>query len=643
MNYRSDIDGLRTVAVSLVLLFHAHLGVSGGFIGVDVFFVISGFLITRTISDAHERGGFSIVVFYDHRARRILPALTPLLILTTAAALILMLPTDLLEYGKSLAATALFSSNIQFWRASGYFDTTSATNPLLHTWSLGVEEQFYIFFPLLMMLLFRTGLRNRVLVIAALALASFVLSCITLDRYPDFTFYLLPTRAWELLVGSLLSFREIPRPRPLVAQLCGLVGLASIFISVFTLEETSPFPGLSAAPSVFGAALILYAGTSNAATLVGRLLSTPPFRFIGLRSYSLYLWHWPILAFYTYVTNRAASGLVGAGLLLVALVLASLSYRFVEQPWRRRRPETPVARAPLIGLTAMAGVFVFGAALFFGHGFPQRLPDEVRVIEARAESKPPRDCIIGKAADIDDQHLCRIGDSAAEPHWVFWGDSHGWAMQASFSLWLAKRHAAAWVITSPGCPASAGIGHVGYSTDCRAVGDAALNFALNHPVSDVILISAWTNWFSLHDDFVDDQSKVRSKAESTAVVTRGFSRTVSRLHDAGVHVWVVDPLPQAKSKVPQTIAKNMLFGGSRPLAYTIEDYYRRNRDFFSALTANRSNICGRLELERTLCASGQCAVENEAGPLYFDNNHPADFQAGYFAALLDSGVTQACQ
>jgi peptidoglycan/LPS O-acetylase OafA/YrhL len=643
MKYRTDIDGLRTIAVGLVLLFHAGLGVSGGFIGVDVFFVISGFLITRTISDAHERGRFSVLVFYDHRARRILPALVPQLLATTIAAAFLMLPLDLSAYGRSLAATALFSSNIWFWRSAGYFDTTSATNPLLHTWSLGVEEQFYIFFPLLMTLLFKAAMRWRVATIGGIALVSFVLSYVMLERAPEFTFYQLPTRAWELMVGSLISFRGLPQPRPAIAQLCSLGGLAAIMASALTLTDTSPFPGPVALPAVVGAALIIYAGAGGAPTAVGRLLSTPPFRFIGLISYSLYLWHWPLLVFYSYVTNRDPEGIIAAGLLLAAIAIAAASYRFVEQPWRRRSPHVPVIVAPITGLAAMMGVFAIGLIGHLGHGFPQRLPPEVNRIAAVAESRPAFDCEVRQPGEVDKNRLCRIGDKSVAPHWVLWGDSHGWALKDAFSIWLERRHASAWVINSPGCAAVSGYHRVGYATDCNAVGEAALNFVLSNGISDVIDVSAWTNWFSLHTDFVDDQSHERSKTESTAVLTRAFSTTMARLHEAGVKVWMVDPLPQAKALVPNTLAKNRLFGGDRALTYSAREYGDRNTDFFRALAASRSNICGHFELQRALCSTGTCAVVNADGPLYFDENHPAAFQTGYFAALLGENVTAECR
>jgi peptidoglycan/LPS O-acetylase OafA/YrhL len=642
MRYRPDIDGLRTVAVGLVLLFHANLGVTGGFIGVDVFFVISGFLITRTISDAHDRGGFSILTFYDHRARRILPALVPLLLAASVAAGLLMLPKDFSEFGKSLAATAVFASNIQFWRASGYFASDAALNPLLHTWSLGVEEQFYIFFPILMIGLFRFGVRARMLVLAVLAVFSFVLSWLLLNHFSDFTFYMLPTRTWELLVGSLLSFSLVNAPRPAVAQISGIAGLALIFGSAAVLGPTSLFPGPAAAPSVIGAALVIYAGLGAQRTAAGTLLSTPPFRFVGLRSYSLYLWHWPILVFYSYVTGREPQGLVSLALLLASLIMASLSYRFVEQPWRRRSPGTPVAVAPLVGLGAMAILFLGGAGLFLGHGFPQRLPAEVVAAAEYASSAPPQECLVRKADQIDAKLLCRIGDPTAAPTWVLWGDSHGWALKASFSAWLAERHEAGWVVNSPGCAALAGYRRDGYETDCRAVGDGALDFILHHDVSNVIMVSAWTNWFSFHTDFVDEESSGHSKAESTAVISRAFTHTLTRLHDAGIKVWICDPLPQARTVVPEAIAKSMLFGGDRQMAFSEQEYRQRNADFFRVLAGSADEICGRFEVERALCSTGICAVVNDRGPLYFDNNHPAAFQTDYFAALLKSSVAESC-
>ena len=635
MNYRSDIDGLRAIAVVLVLLFHANLSMSGGFVGVDVFFVISGFLITKSISNALDKNEFSLITFYDHRVRRILPALIPVLLVTSIGLLFLMLPPDLEQYGKALASTGLFSSNVYFWRESGYFNTASALNPLLHTWSLGVEEQFYIFFPLLMSVLLPFAFKRRVAVLAGLTIFSFVASCWLLSQRPNFTFYMLPTRAWELLVGSLLSFVAAPRLSRVVSEVSSLVGLVAIFASAVLLHEGSSFPGVNALAPVLGSALMIYAGGNEQRGVVTSLLSLRPVRFIGLISYSLYLWHWPLLAAYRYYADRGPTPLEGAGLIGIAFVLAILSWRYVERPWRRRDAKTSVVLAPVVGLAAMAGVTVIGLMLWAGNGFPSRMSADVQKIAEASKSLPGYECVASKASDVQVSQLCGIGDPLTDKKWLLWGDSHGWALQSAYSAYLAERHLGGRVISVPGCPPLAYYDRVAFEgVNCKESGVAAMRYIRENGVTDVILSAYWTNWFVTHDDFIDKNSNGRSVAESTQVMRRAFAQTVSDLHKAGVRVWVQDPLPVARKAVPNTLAKEIYFGDRRSLTYSKAEYLARNQVVFETFDESASMISGRFAIGAELCKSGTCLVANDAGPLYADDNHPASFQSDFFKTLI---------
>lgn len=356
MKYRAEIDGLRTVAVVPVILFHAGATLfSGGFVGVDVFFVISGYLITTILIDELEQGRYSIIRFYERRARRILPALFFVMLASMPFAYAWMLPGQLHEFSQSVVAVTLFVSNFLFWKTSGYFAAAADEKPLLHTWSLAVEEQYYVIFPIFLFLVWRFG-RNRVFwIIAALAAGSLAISEWGWRNEPKANFFLFPPRAWELFAGSIAAFvvksHGVRANNPLSA-----IGLAAIVYSIFFYTEATPFPSLWALAPVGGAVLIvLFAGKG---TWVAWLLSTKPFVGIGLISYSAYLWHQPLLAFARIRATEAPSLALMLSLAVLSLLLAAFSWKFVEQPFRDREL---VPRRTIFKLSA-TGMVMFVAA-----------------------------------------------------------------------------------------------------------------------------------------------------------------------------------------------------------------------------------------------------------------------------------------
>lgn len=362
MKYRSEIDGLRAVAVLPVILFHAGVGLfSGGFVGVDIFFVISGYLITLILLDEIERGEFSIARFYERRARRILPALFLVMACCIPAAWFWMIPDQLRDFGRSVIAVVFFVSNFLFWREEGgYFAAAAELKPLLHTWSLAVEEQYYLFAPLSLAVLWRFGRRAVFWMVVATALASLLAAEWGWRHASVANFYLPQFRIWELLAGSICGFLASSRtPRP--NNLFGAAGLGLILFSIFYFDASTPFPSLYALAPVGGAALIvMYA---HKGTWVARLLSMPVFTGIGLISYSAYLWHQPLFAFARIRSMSEPPAWLLLVLAVLSLALAYLSWRFVEQPFRRR---------PILLLPGRRAVFAASAAvglLFAGFGF----------------------------------------------------------------------------------------------------------------------------------------------------------------------------------------------------------------------------------------------------------------------------------
>ncbi|HEY3694523.1 acyltransferase family protein [Phenylobacterium sp.] len=432
LSYRADIDGLRAVAVLPVVLFHAGIpGLGGGFVGVDVFFVISGYLITSIIRDDLARDRFSILRFYERRVRRILPVLFGVLIVTTVAATALFLPEDFRNFGKSLLATALFGSNVQFWREADYFDAPALTKPLLHTWSLAVEEQFYILIPPALMLLSRW--RSQWLVLGVLGVsvaASLAVSVWAVDHAPRAAFYLLPARAWELLIGSLLAYGAFPKIKHQAAvELLGAAGLLAILASAALYTEATPFPGLAALPPTVGALLVLYSGEGRA-TAVSRLLAVQPLRFVGLISYSLYMWHWPIIVLARYWNIRPITGLGAVGLVAASLFAAWLSWRYIERPFRAPQ----AARLPRPALfarvaVAMVAAVACGAAIDKLKGAPARMsPAALAILERKQYNDPLRSCHMAFAHHMKLPDLCIRGAPGVEPSFLMVGDSHAGAL-----------------------------------------------------------------------------------------------------------------------------------------------------------------------------------------------------------------------
>ncbi|QQZ30594.1 acyltransferase [Thiothrix subterranea] len=375
MIYRKEIDGLRALAVLPVMLFHAGFSTfGGGFVGVDVFFVISGYLITSIILAELETGTFSLAGFYERRARRILPALFFVLLACLPLAWWWLLPHELVAFGESLIAVAVFASNILFWLQTDYFAATAEQIPLLHTWSLAVEEQYYLVFPLLMLLAWGLGKRWLLGLLAVIALLSLGWSEWLWRNSVEANFYLIPSRAWELLVGALAAFywQKHPFPQGILAQIGSLLGIALLAYAVLFFNEGMPFPSLYALVPTLGAVLLIVFATP--ATWVGQLLAFPPLVRVGLISYSAYLWHQPVFVFARLQALEEPSQSVMAALIALSLGLAWFSWRFVEKPFRNRQrfTRTQVFAWALVGSVLFIAV---GAVLVLTDGFAGRFAD----------------------------------------------------------------------------------------------------------------------------------------------------------------------------------------------------------------------------------------------------------------------------
>ena len=540
--YRPDIDGLRAVAVLLVVAFHLHLPlIHGGYIGVDIFFVISGFLITGIIAREIDAARFSVAAFYERRARRILPALIVMMLASTACALYYLLPKELCSYSWSMLGATFSYSNIYFWATEDYFDAPAQLKPLLHTWSLAVEEQFYLFLPLILLWCsrYKTKYRNAFLIF--LALASFAWSAWAAFHSPASAFYLLPSRAWELLLGAFIALGLVPAIRNRwMAEAISLTGLILICFSTYAFRTITPFPGFAAALPCVGAGMILAAGKDSSST-VGKLLSLPPVRFIGLISYSVYLWHWPLIVF----TSMGFLSIVPKNsafypffLLVLSLVLGALSWKFVEQPFRAGIFKK-TSRGRLFSAAATTMVAFGAISMFFIYrdGFPSRFP--TRAVEVASQVEQPEQMRVGTCFITSKysfsayrSDLCLKIDPAKD-NYLLLGDSH------SAMLWtgLHKELTDINILQASvaGCnPVYTSSGH----SDCGRMIRYLLNdFLPNHRIQGVFLSARWAS----EQDFAQLQP------------------TIEWFKAHGIPVYCFGPVVEYDAPLPRLLAYSIAF------------------------------------------------------------------------------------
>tara|TARA_B110000858_G_scaffold49124_1_gene56630 strand:- start:1943 stop:3871 length:1929 start_codon:yes stop_codon:yes gene_type:complete len=431
LKYRPEIDGLRALAVLPVILFHAGNKLfSGGFIGVDIFFVISGYLITTILVEDIENNRFSIVNFYERRARRILPALFFVMLVCIPLAWMWMLPSQMKDFSQSLIAVSLFGSNILFWLESGYFEASAEEKPLLHTWSLAVEEQYYLLFPIFLFLSWRFG-KNRVFwIIVMLAAISLMLSEWGLQNKPAANFYLAITRAWELFAGSIAAF-VIQKRGVQSSNTLSCIGLAAVVFAIFTYDDSMPFPGAYALIPVLGVVLLVLFADKE--TYVAKFLSAKIFVGIGLISYSAYLWHQPLFAFARIRLIKTPSYEFLLLIAVLSMVLAFFSWKYIEKPYRKKGV-LQTSKTGLFGkaLSGFALFIVFGLAGINSDGFKGRFPV---VADGDVNSSDFYDYMNSRYVDCEPKEIAKNAlewegvlrcKQSREGHanWVLLGDSH---------------------------------------------------------------------------------------------------------------------------------------------------------------------------------------------------------------------------
>lgn len=484
--YRPDIDGLRAIAVMLVVNFHAFPeAMPGGFIGVDIFFVISGFLITGIIARELDRQRFSLLAFYNRRIRRIFPALIVVLGASLVLGWLWMLPAAYAQLSADVFSSAAFFANIALLLQSGYFDIESARKPLLHLWSLGIEEQFYLFWPLILMLAAR--LRLSLLTAASvIGLASFVLNVTLIGSSPVATFYLPFTRAWELLAGATLAcgWGQISQTSR-ASNWRASVGLVLIAAAAGVLDTHRAFPGWWAVLPVVGAALLL---SAPAAWGCRHVLTSRPLVWTGLISYPLYLWHWPLLVFFA-IIKFAPLTLLERGLIVgLSFALAWFTYRFVESPFRFGRP-IPLKIAALSG--GMVVIAAAGGVIVEGRGFDFRLPPEIRAlanVPEQASQWRVHECMLDLSHETSFADGCV--DRDRRPLVLVWGDSTAGALMPGLRKAQETRNFGIAQFTSSSCIPALNTDVAGVPR-CRAINDKVLSLARAIKPEIVLLHGTW--------------------------------------------------------------------------------------------------------------------------------------------------------
>lgn len=633
MRYRPEIDGLRAIAVVPVILFHAGFSAfSGGFVGVDVFFVISGFLITNIIHREIAAGNFSIARFYERRARRILPALYLICLACIPFACLWMLPRDLRDFSQSLVAVNLFASNILFWLESGYFETAAGLKPLLHTWSLAIEEQFYIFFPIFLFLVRKLSHRSLFVLIGVLSLGSLAIAEYGSRLHPVANFFLLPSRAWELGIGAMMALaigdgRVGTRP---IREIGSLAGLGLITFAVFGFDETIRFPSVWALVPVGGTALVI--ACSGGGDLAGRVLGWRPVVAIGLVSYSAYLWHHPLFAFARLRSLEPPTTGLYLALIAATFVLAFLSWRFVEAPFRNRRA-TSVRRLAAFAAPAAAAMLAVGV---WGHatdGFRWLAPDAIRNIEEKLAANYGLSPACGEYPVSD---ACRTSD---RPDVVVWGDSY--AMQLVDGIIASDPGMDLVQRTMSVCGPVLDMAPVVYpdyaeawAADCLNFNEDTFAYLLDTPsIKHAILSANFRSYLGEDAIIISDGSAFEPNIR---LVARSIADTVMRLAKIGIQSTVVAPIPSVGDDIGRCLAKSISVNVSiNKCLINYRDYQEYDRDTIYLFAILSKMGISTIKPSDYLCNGTYCDTYEAGIFLYRDDGHISMEGSSYLGRKLD--------
>lgn len=632
MKYRPEVDGLRAVAILPVLFFHADLlSIHGGFLGVDVFFVISGYLITSILLGEIRDGSFSIIKFYERRARRIMPALSLVLLFSTLSALILLPPQPMKEFSQSLVSVMAFASNIYFYLTSGYFSPNAEDLLLLHTWSLAIEEQFYIFFPLLLLLL-KSSQRLLWGAIFITFFASLAYSVYLTPLDPSASFYLLPSRAWELLMGAIVAIYYFRSDRVSTRwkELFSLLGLLALLTSYFVIDSSISHPSWPTFIPVLATALII---AFSRGTVVARVLSWPPLVYIGLISYSLYLWHQPIFALLRQKSVDVPDPLYYLISMSLVLIASVLSYQYVEQPFRHR---AKISKRTIF-TASFASIVLFSSIGLVGHmtsGIGSRYNHEFLLSDVEYSPKRKACHTSGSNYLKPDQACSYFNDRVT---WATLGDSH--MVELSYALaqqlddkQLGLKHlsfsacvpAYTFDIPMPGC-SSWLKESVAYLLEEKQIKHVVLGFryASLFPTAEIPAAKLATE----HDSM--------TREEINESYWESLNQLVEKLTLAGKQVYMVYPIPELPVHINKAAFPFTIFDSEPWLDLSHvsgrKQYAHHNKFILQRLDALKAENIHSVRSFDVLCKSDACPAQVQGRSLYFDDDHLSLYGAGILA------------
>lgn len=650
MEFRQDLNGLRAYAVVAVVLYHFGLPFAqGGFVGVDVFFVISGYLMTALILGQMHAGRFSLLSFYLARARRIVPALVVVCAALLAFGWFWLTPGDYTALARHAGSSVGFFSNMVYARESGYFDAGAHDKWLLHTWSLSVEWQFYCLYPVGLMLLRRLSLRPAVVAVALVAalLLSLALSVAWVGSQPIRAFFWLPSRAWEMLAGGCVYLLQphLQWRSPLPARLLEGLGAALIVGSVLALDPGVPWPGSLAVLPVAGAVMVMLAQRQGS-----WLTGTRVAQHLGNASYSIYLWHWPVVVLLAYLDAEHQPVWVAAGL-LASWLLGWASYRWVEQPVRQGMLRLPQWRAAGVHAAGAGAVAAMALLLMWQHGVPSRVPPDVTTAAAESRNMHPRwrECL-RTGWPLEQVRGCAMGQapSSGEAEVVLIGDSHAGALFGAMEAALQQSGRSGHFFGATSCPPIRGVQFDrGVESDCAGFYRNVHRWLDDRktPVT-VVLVGRWSNYLydraaqvrlDGHDGFgaLPPEQREREYAERLVASVCEYARKGP--------LYLVGPIPEMGFNVPRTLARDRLREVRRTdYGVALDEHQRKNRVVARALEeAGRRCGARTVDPSRYLCEGGLCHAELQGRPLYFDDDHLSEYGNRFVLPALLQAVQPA--
>ncbi|WP_428429613.1 acyltransferase family protein [Pararhizobium sp.] len=650
LTYRPEIDGLRAIAVLSVMIYHANLGfLSGGFIGVDVFFVLSGFLISSIILEEGARGGFSLLSFYKRRVLRIFPALLAVLAVCLVAGWFWFPPVEYRRLAAAVMGSIGSYSNFHFYKEADYFAPDAITQPLLHTWSLGVEEQFYIVAPFFLLAALRFP-RARLAGFLLFFVMSLAYSSISLFYDRPLSFYMLPSRAFELMTGVALALGIVPPLKNLrYAEAASLTGLALILMAAFAYSDGTAFPGLAALVPCLGTALLIHANTSQR-TATGRLLSTAPFVFVGKISYSLYLWHWPILAFAIYQFGSAIGPAERIGLLAVATGISVLSYAWLEQPARKIGSRVPPKQVIVLALGAILVCFFVTKTIRRNDGLPGRLPpaaaDFVAANPVRLDLGNICVDTVQPVSENTERMDCTIGKPNTPETFLVVGDSHMEAIAGELAAIASANGIAGHLLWNGGCPPLLNLERLSglFSDTCIKRFARIPEILKTTGIRTVVLHGRWAVYDTGLPTENEPQRDLYPFSNGIAqkhreVFQTMLRQTVDEIKATGRRVVIIASVPEAGLNVPLEMTKALMRGGYKDFPIARAAFDARQKDvmpFFESLDA----IDGVeiLYPHTVLCDEKRCRTSAAGNALYIDDDHLNPAGAALIAPLLKKAL-----